>query len=59
MGEVPQWYRLLKAAQYLGTTPWELERQPWRYVLQAQEAQQSEAWAKSQASTSPIGSPGE
>lgn len=51
MGEAPVWYRLLKAAQYLGTTPWELETQPWRYVLQAEEAQHSEAYARSQTKT--------
>lgn len=42
---MPRWYRLVEAARYLGTTPWELERQPWRYVLQAEEAQAANAYA--------------
>lgn len=46
MGTCPRWYRLVKAAQYLGTTPWELEDQPWRYVIQAEEAQHAEALAQ-------------
>ena len=45
MGEVPLWYRVMKAAQYLGTTPWELKDQPWSYVRQAEEAQAAEAQA--------------
>ncbi len=44
-GGVPRWYRLMKAAQYLGTTPWELEHQSWDYVRQAEEAQDAEAYA--------------
>jgi hypothetical protein len=44
LGEVPDWYRLVKAAQYLNTTPWELRERPWRYVLQAEEAQATEAY---------------
>lgn len=39
MGQVPQWYRVLQAARYLKVPVWELETQPWRYVLQAEEAQ--------------------
>jgi hypothetical protein len=48
MGEVPIWYRVVKAAQYLGTPPWELESRPWRYILQVEEALEAEAWAASQ-----------
>lgn len=44
-GDLPQWYRIVKAAQYLGTTPWELAAMPWRYTLQAEEAQAAEAYA--------------
>ncbi len=42
---MPVWYRLMKAAKYLGTTPWALEEVPWKYVLQAEEAQAAEAYA--------------
>lgn len=45
----------MKAAQYLGTTPWELEDVPWRYVLQAEEAQDAEEYARSKT---PPGQPG-
>lgn len=48
MGEVPNWYRILKAAQYLGTTPWELELKPWSYTLQAEAAQEVEEYVRSQ-----------
>ena len=48
-GEVPRWYRIVKAAQYLGCPPWELEQMPWRYVLQAEEAQAAEAVVKDQS----------
>jgi len=36
----------MKAAQYLGTTPWELEEVPWAYVLQAEAAQEAEEYAR-------------
>lgn len=36
----------MKAAQYLGTTPWELEDVPWRYVLEAEAAQEAEEYAR-------------
>lgn len=38
----------MKAAQYLGTTPWKLEEVPWTYVLQAEAAQEAEDYARSQ-----------
>jgi hypothetical protein len=28
MGSVPDWYRVLRAAKYLGVAPWELLEQP-------------------------------
>lgn len=35
---MPTWYRVLKAAQYLGVSPWELAAQPLAYVVQAETA---------------------
>lgn len=45
----------MKAAQYLGTTPWELEDVPWRYVLEAEAAQEAEEYARSQKKNRPGG----
>lgn len=45
MGEMPRWFRLIQAARYLNTTPWDLEDKGWRYVLQAEEARYSENYA--------------
>ena len=42
MGEVPSWYRLLKAAKYLEVAPWELARQPLAWVHRAEAAQEAE-----------------
>lgn len=42
----------MKAAQYLGTTPWELEEHPWRYVLQAEAAQEAEMYARAKTAPS-------
>lgn len=28
MGEVPEWYAVIRAAKYLGVAPWELLEQP-------------------------------
>lgn len=39
---MPDWYVLIRAARYLGTTPWELIRQPavWRdWALMAEGAE--------------------
>jgi len=46
MGSCPNWYRLLKAAKYLGVPPWELARQPLTWVEMAEAAQDAEAHAR-------------
>lgn len=46
MGEVPGWYRIIKAAQFLRVPPWELARQPMAWVRMAEEAQSAEAHAE-------------
>lgn len=46
MGECPSWYRLLKAAKYLGVPPWELAKQPHTWVNMAEAAQDAEAHAR-------------
>jgi hypothetical protein len=46
MGSVPRWYRLIKAAQYLGVPPWELSARPLTWVTMAEAAQNAEAHAK-------------
>lgn len=48
MGSAPRWWRVQEAARYLGVAVWDLEAGPWRYVLQAEEAQAALA-AASQA----------
>lgn len=46
MGSVPDWYRLLKAAQFLQVEPWVLARQPLAWIERAEEAQAAENHAK-------------
>jgi hypothetical protein len=46
MGEVPTWYRVVKAAQFLGTSPWDLSKQPLTWLFVAEEAQSAEAHAE-------------
>lgn len=46
MGEPPPWYRLLKAAKYLGVPPWELAGRPIAWVTMAEAAQDAEAHAQ-------------
>lgn len=46
MGEAPTWYRVLKAAQYLRVTPWELGAQPLYWLYMAEDAQAAEAHAE-------------
>lgn len=48
-GSPPTWYRTVKAAQYLGVAPWELEAQPYSWVLKAEVAQDAEERAKKKA----------
>lgn len=53
MGSVPLWYRVQKAAQYLGVAPWELEDRPLRYVFQAEAASRIEAAADASRNPQP------
>lgn len=46
MGEAPTWYRVVKAAKYLGVPPWELAQQPMAWVRMAEESQSAEAHAE-------------
>lgn len=46
MESAPEWYRLLKAAQYLRVPPWELAAQPFYWVHVAEAAQSAEAHAE-------------
>lgn len=42
MGEVPLWYRNLKAAQYLKVPPWELAERPVWWLQVAETAMAAE-----------------
>lgn len=46
MGEPPSWYRLIRAAKYLGVPPWDLAAQPHTWVNMAEAAQDAEAHAR-------------
>lgn len=46
MGAVPTWYRVIKAAQYLGIPPWELAAKPIAWMYRAEESQAAEAHAR-------------
>jgi len=46
MGECPPWYRLIRAAKYLGVPPWDLAEKPHTWVNMAESAQDAEAHAK-------------
>lgn len=46
MGECPSWYRLIRAAKYLGVAPWDLASQPHTWVNMAEAAQDAEAHAE-------------
>lgn len=54
MGSVPQWYSLIKEAEYLGVAPWELHEQPviWRHWARMASAAEAEARKQKQASKS-------
>lgn len=57
MGEIPDWYRLLRAARELHVAPWELAKQPLVWQEWALNAVRAEAFvqeerAKRQASKS-------
>lgn len=46
MGEVPDWYRLLVAARYLGVPPWDLAQKPLWWMNIALAAQSAENAAR-------------
>lgn len=46
MGEVPEWYRVIKAAKYLGVSPWDLADQSIYWVSAAEAAQEVDALAE-------------
>lgn len=46
MGSAPSWYRIVKAAKYLGVAPWDLAARPLTWVNMAEEAQAAEAHAQ-------------
>lgn len=48
MGDVPEWYGLLKSAQYLKVPPWELLAQPLIWREWAAMAQNAEGEARKQ-----------
>jgi hypothetical protein len=37
------WYRLIRAGKYIGSPPWDLERQSMTWLLAAEAAQTAEA----------------
>ena len=47
MGEVPQWYRVIRAAKYLGVPPWDLAAKPLWWLEIALAAESAEAAAAS------------
>ena len=42
MGELPDWFPVLKAAKYLGVAPWDLIKQPVVWMTWAMELHQAE-----------------
>lgn len=42
MGEVPDWFILLKAARYLGVPPWDLAQKPYWWINIAIAAESAE-----------------
>jgi len=50
-GEVPNWYRVIKAARYLGVAPWDLATRPnwWLEVALASQDAEAKARAAKQA----------
>jgi len=45
LGEVPDWYVILKAAKYLGCAPWELEQAPIAWLFRALAAMEADSLA--------------
>lgn len=52
MGEVPDWYLLLRAARYLRVAPWDLLAQPSIWQEWARMAEQAEAESQRQRQAS-------
>lgn len=52
MGEIPEWYRLICAAKYLGVAPWDLHSQPviWQSWADMAERAENSAAAQKRAS---------
>jgi hypothetical protein len=48
MGECPDWYAIIRAAQYLGVPPWELMKQPIFWRIKALSAMSAEESARKQ-----------
>jgi hypothetical protein len=42
VGEAPLWYRVLRAAKFLGVAPWDLAEAPYTWMEQAEAAQAAE-----------------
>lgn len=42
MGEIPEWYYVIRAARYLGVPPWELMEQPKYWLDWALESESAE-----------------
>lgn len=49
MGDLPHWYRIVKAAQYLKVRPWELAEQPIYWTLVAEAASTADDLAAKRA----------
>lgn len=41
-GSLPAWYRLIKAAQYLRVSPWDLAVKPYWWITRAEAAMDAE-----------------
>lgn len=48
MGKLPDWFRLIEAARYLGVPPWDLANKPVFWQEAALVAKDSIAWAVQQ-----------
>lgn len=52
MGELPAWYNLMRAAKWMGVSPWDLLEAPLIWQDWALEAQAAEAGAEAQGAQS-------
>lgn len=48
LGALPDWYPVIKAAQYLQVAPWDLMRQPKAWITWAHQAQAAEQQAEAE-----------